>query len=276
MKLEEAKIVAKELHHPIIKNFERRKVIVWKRDEIWGSDLCQMPTEKGYKFILTIIDIFTKYGWAIPIKNKQGDTVSNAFENVFTTSKRKPEYIWVDRGKEYYNQTFKSLLDNYNIQIYSTDSELKNSVIERWNRTLKDSTEREITAYKIIGKHVGWLDILPTIVKQYNNRVHRTIKLSPIDAIKDENLSKLEDFWIKRNLESPKNTKPKFKIGDIVRIYRYKGIFEKGYKKNWTDEKFKIKTIKDTNPITYLIEDLDGEEIQGAFYSQELLKSESF
>jgi hypothetical protein len=97
--------------------------------------------------------------------------------------------------------------------------------------------------------------------------------MSPSEASKPENQESLEETWRERLSDDSRNAKPKFKVGDLVRIYRWKNTFEKGFKQNWTTEIFRIKSIMDTNPICYKLEDLDGEDILGAFYSQQLLKT---
>ena len=116
-----------------------------------------------------------------------------------------------------------------------------------------------------------WVKMLPELVNEYNNRKHRTIGMSPSDGSKKEN-----EEQIKREVftEDISSKKPKYKVGDYVRIYKYKNLFEKGYIGRWTKEVFKIVEVQRTNPITYVIMDSDGEVIKGSFYGQELLKSQ--
>jgi hypothetical protein len=265
--------ISKELHHKIIKHYPRRKVFVNHKDEIWGADLCEMPIDNGYKYILTVIDIYTKYAWAIPLKNKKGETIKDNFEKIINKSKRKCEYLWVDHGLEFYNKIFQSYLDKNNIIIYSTESELKNSVIERFNRTLKEMMMIDLTTRKLLGLKENWVDLIPYLLEEYNNRNHSTINMSPIEASKPESQSLLEETWRNHLNNSPSKSKPLYKVGDFVRIYRWKNTFEKGFKQNWTTEIFRIKRIMDTNPICYKLEDLDGEDILGSFYNQQLLKT---
>ena len=132
--------LADELYKPIKRKFPRRSVIVFSKDEIWSADLVDMQAfssfNKGSKYILTAIDVFSKYAWAVPIKDKSAASVTKAFEKII--SDRIPKKLWVDEGKEFYNATFKKLLDKHKIDMYSTFNEGKAVVIERFNRTLKN------------------------------------------------------------------------------------------------------------------------------------------
>jgi len=222
---------------------------------------------KGYKYLLMVIDVFSKYGWIIPLKDKKGETVMNAFKTIFNDG-RKPEYLWVDKGKEFYNKFINDLLEKHNILMYSTENEEKSSVVERWNRTIKTKMWKQFT----VQGNTQYLNILPNILKQYNNTKHSSIKMTPVEASKKDNEGQIY-FNLYRNMETSKE-KPKFKIGDKARISKYKrNVFDKGYTPNWTEEIFVIDKINNTSPITYKIKDLKGEEIKGNFYEQELLKA---
>ena len=275
MNLEYANLASKELHHKIIKNFPRRQVIVNYKDEIWGADLCEMPNDFGHKYILTVIDIYTKYAWGIPLKNKTGESVVREFKSIMDESERVPKFLWADQGKEFYNKKFKTLLNEYDIELYSTYSELKNPVIERLNRTLKEWMEREMTASKLINQTFHWTKILPTIVARYNSHVHSTIKMTPQEATEEKNAERLKESWSKRYSDFQNQFIPssKFKVGDFIRLYKYKTHFEKGYKSNWTVEIFRIKKMLPTTPVTFKIEDENGEEIDGSVYENEMIHS---
>ena len=139
---EKKKKLANEKFSPVIKKFQRIQIQTHYKDECWNIDLIDRSSlakyNKSYKFIFTIIDNHTKYAWAIPIKDKTGKSTTAAFKNLLETSKRKPHKIWSDRGKEFYNTTFLHYLNEQNIQIYSTNSDLKAVFVERFNRTLLD------------------------------------------------------------------------------------------------------------------------------------------
>ena len=129
------KSLAEELHKPVKRKFKRRRVLVNGRDKIWAADLVDMQAftkfNRGVKYLLAVIDIFSKYGWLIPLKDKTGKSVASALEVIF--KERKPEKMWVDKGKEFYNKHVKDL-----IELYSTENEEKSSVVERWIRTIKE------------------------------------------------------------------------------------------------------------------------------------------
>ena len=214
-----------------------------------------------------VIDVFSKYGWIIILKDKKGESILNACKTIFKEG-RKPQYLWVDKGKEFYNKHLKDLLKKHNIQMYSTENEEKSSVVERWNRTIKSKMWKQFT----VQGNTQYLDMLPKLVKQYNNTKHSSIKMTPIEASKKKNQGAVY-FNLYGDIE-PLSAKPKLKIGDKVRISKYKrDVFDKGYTPNWTEELFTIDKIQYTNPITYKLKDLNDEEIQGSFYEPELLKA---
>ena len=216
-----------------------------------------------------VLDLFSKYGWIVPLKTKTGLEVSKAFESIF--KRGKPKKLWVDKGKEYYNKNMLDLLAKNNIEIYSTENEEKSSVCERWNRTIKEKMYKRFT----MQNNTVYIEILPKILASYNNTKNRSIGMTPNQARKRENYGKVY-FTLYGDLsESHASQKPTFKIGDTVRISKYKRkTFDKGYTPNWTEEVFVISEIQPTDPITYKIKDLNGEEIKGTFYREELQKTD--
>ena len=259
-------MLAEELHKPVKRKFRKRRVRVSGNNKIWAADLADMTALKdyndGYTFLLLVIDTFSKYGWIIPLKNKQGKTVAKALKNIF--EERKPEKLWTDKGTEFKNKNVKDL-----VELYSTENEEKSSIAERWIRTIKEKMWKYFTdnnTYK-------YIDVLPDLVEDYNNTVHSSTKLTPIDASKKKNeLTVWRNLYPDRYKTSRLN--PKFSVGDEVRITKKKKDFEKGYTTRWTEEIFTIKEIRETNPITYKLKDLQGEEIKGTFYEPELQKTE--
>ena len=253
--------LAEELHKPIIKKFEKRKVHAAFKDNIWGADFADMQLlskyNKGIRFLLCVIDIFSKYAWVVPLKDKKGASIATAFQNILRQANRKPNKIWVDKGSEFYNASFKKWLQDNDIVMYSTNNEGKCVVAERFIRTLKSKIYKHMTS---ISKNV-YIDKLDDIVDKYNNTYHSTIKMKPID-VKD-------NTYINTAKEINKKD-PKFKVGDRVRISKYKNIFAKDYTPNWSEEVFVIKKVKNTVPWTYVINDLNDEEITGTFYEKEL------
>ena len=251
--------LAEELHQPIIIKFKKRKVYSAFKDCIWAADLADMQLiskyNKRFRFLLCIIDIFSKYPWVAPLKDKKGVSIVNAFQSVLKKSNRKPNKIWVDKRSEFSNRSMKSWLQDNNIKIYSIHNEEKSVVTERFIRTIKDKVYKYMT---LISKNM-YIDKLDDIVNEYNNTYHRTIKMKPIN-VKDNTYI---DFGQEVN-----DNDPKFKVGDHVRISNYKNISAKCYTPNWSEEAFVIKEIKNTVPWTYVINDVNGEEIIGTFYEK--------
>ena len=141
--------LSEELHKPIRRKFERRHVDVFEIDDTWGADLVEMQEwskmNKGYRYMLNVIDIFSKFSWSIPLKDKKGTTVLDAFKQIVKISDRVPKHIWVDEGKEFYNKDLTSWLKENNIIRYSTHGEHKSAVSERFNRTLKEMMWKRFT-----------------------------------------------------------------------------------------------------------------------------------
>ena len=215
---------------------------------------------KGTRFLLCVIDIFSKYAWVISLKDKKGVSIATAFQSILKQSNRKPNKIWVDKGSEFYNASFKTWLQDYDIAMYSTNNEGKSVVAERFIRTLKGKIYKHMTSKS---KNV-YIDKLNDIVDKCNNTYHSTIKMKPIGG--------KDNTYININKET-NNKDPKFKVGDRVRISKYKNIFAKGYSPDWSEEVFVVKKVKNTVPWTYVINDLNGEEITGTFYEKELQKT---
>ena len=254
-------ILADENHKPIIRKFNKRKVYSQFKDNIWGVDLANMQSlsrkNKGIKYLLCVIDVYSKYAFVIPLKDKKGISIVNAF-NKIKQSNRIPNKIWVDQGGEFYNNVLEKCLSDNDINMYSTYNEGKSVVAERFIRTLKNKLYKHMTA---TGKNV-YYDVLDDVVNKYNNTKHSTIKMKPIDVKNNKRV------YIDEHNEKDS----KFKVGDRVRISRYKNIFAKGYAPNTSSEIFIVNKINDTVPYTYNLKDLNDEEIIGSFYDKELQK----
>ena len=265
--------LADELHKPITKNFSKRKVISNGIDKIWAADLVEMQKfskwNKGIKYLLTVIDVFSKYGWIKPLKDKKTENVSKAFNEIFKKSKRKPSMLWTDKGSEFISKHFKEFLKKEKIKMYHTENEEKSSVVERWNRTIKNRMWKMFTG----NNNTVYWDKIDKLVDDYNNTKHSSVQMTPNEASKKENEEKVfVNLYIDLIYWKPK--KPKFAIGDKVRISKYKRrIFDKGYTPNWTEEVFVVDKVLPTKPVTYEIIDSMGEEIEGSFYEKELQKA---
>jgi len=256
--------IALELHKPIRKNYTRRRVNVYYKNDLFQADLIDMISyfreNKGYKYILCIIDCFTKFAWALPLKSKKGEEVTLSAGKIFID--RRPNLLQVDRGKEFYNKHFKNLVEKCNIKMYSTYSTVKACVVERFNRTLKEKMFRQFT---VRGSY-EWVSILPELMNNYNNSKHRTIGISPKQADVDSSSIEIK-------LREIKQKKIKFTVGDKVRISMHKGVFVKGYLPNWSTEIFTIIKVNKTLPTTFILEDYTGERIAGGFYAEEICKT---
>ena len=261
-----------ELHKPITRNFLKRSVISNGIDEIWAADLVEMQKfsewNKGVKYLLMVTDVFSKYGWIKPLRDKKTETVTKAFDEIFKSSKRKPKMLWSDKGSEFICKHFKEFLKSKDIKLYHTENEVKSSVVERWNKTVKNRMWKMFSA----NNTVYW-NRLDKLVDDYNNTRHSSIKMKPVEVSKKENEEKgFANLY--GDLIYLKPQKLKFAIGDKVRISKYKRqVVDKGNTPNWTEEIFEIDKVLPTKPLTYKIIDLMGEATEGSFYEQELQKA---
>ena len=217
------------------------------------------PTNnRGYRYVLVTIDNFSKYGWTLPLKNKNAQTIKDSFENILISSKRKPYLMETDRGKEIYNNIFQSFLKTNNMKLYSRNTYLRAVFAERFNKSMRDLLKRPV-----FEKSDGnWIDVLPTITKQYNNRIHSSTKLTPIRA----SLNKNEGYVYKNLLDKRKKTKPKYEIGDLVRTANLKKTFSKSDTTNWSYKLYKITEIVNDTIPSYKINNLPER------YNESLLK----
>ena len=258
------KIFINEIYSkPPKKYYPTNKTDVYFIDDIWSLDILDLKdygtnNNRGYRYVLVTIDNFSKYGWTIPLKNKNAQTIKDSFENIIISSKRKPNLIETDRGKEFYNSIFQDFLNKNNIKLYSRNSSYGAVFAERFNRTIRDLLKRPV-----FEKGDGnWIDVLPTITKQYNNRMHSSTKLSP----KDASLKKNEGFVHKNLIDKRKKVIPKFQINNLVRVADLKKTFSKGDTTNWSYKLYKItEIINDTIP-SYKIDNLSER------YNESLLK----
>ena len=202
---------------------------------------------KAFRYLLCAIDLFSKYVWVIPLRDKKGTSIANVFQQIILEG-RKPNKIWFDQGEEFYSKPFKDFLKINNIEIYSTFNKGKSALAERFIRTLKNKIFKHMTA---ISKNV-YIDVLDNIVNKYNTTVHKTIKMKPIGVTNNSFAEYNEDF----NKKSPR-----FKVGDHVRVSKYKDIFARGCTPNWSNEVFIVNNIIKTVPWTYSISDVNNEEI---------------
>ena len=257
------KIFINEIYSkPPKKNYITNKTDVYHIDYIWSLDILDLKdygpeNNRGYRYVLVVIDNFSKFGWTIPLKNKNAQK-KDSFENIIINSKRKPNLIESDRGKEFYNNIFQDFLNKNNIKLYSRNSSYGAVFAERFNRTIRDLLKRPV-----FEKGDGnWIDVLPSITKQYNNRIHSSTKLTPIQA----SLKKNEGYVYKNLLDKRKKIKPKYEIDDLVRTADLKKTFSKSDTTNWSYKLYKIREIINDTIPSYKIDNLKER------YNESLLK----
>ena len=257
------------LHKPIRRHFKRNRVIVGGIDQQWQMDFADMQSMQkfndGYRYLLVCIDVFSKYAWVVPLKNKKGPSLVEAFK-IILSSGRKPEKIITDQSTEFFNKHFKALLKDEDIELYNTYNETKASVVERLIRTLKTRMWRYFTAKKTM----RYIDMLPDLVYSYNHTIHRSIKKKPAEVTVDNEKQVWHTLYDDR--DEMKHVKYKLNIGDQVRISKIKRTFEKGYLPNFSKEIFTVSKQIPRNPPMYKLKDYDGEELKGTFYEKELQK----
>ena len=237
------------------KNYQTNKIKYNHNDQIWSVDLAdfsdyKISNNKGYRYIFVIIDNFSKYLWAIPLKNKYSQTITNEFSNILSTSKRKPLKIESDRGTEFYNNIFQNFLKIKNIHHHSRFTDKGPSIAERVIRTVRNLLKKPL----FLAGNADWLSELPSVIKQYNNTIHHSIKMTPNQASKKSNkkevFSNLRDDRIKRQ--------PKFELEQLVRTADIKKVFSKGDSTNYSYKLYTItEVIHDTIPsyrLNYLPE----------------------
>ena len=257
-------------HRRVIKKkFPRRHIIVHFPFQIFMGDLIEYQSNDykyangGHKFILVLIDVFTKKAYARPVKRKNKFEMAVAMESILNQLDHLPNTLITDEGLEFYNKNVEKVLDKYGIHHYSIKSKMKASVVERFIRTLKSRLEK----YFYKNKTKRWIDILPQLIENYNNTPHRSIGMTP-NEVSDDNSDKVfKKMFPDLQLEA----KPRLKIGDIVRKLTEKTIFDKGYKQSWSDQLFRVTRVKQTaGRVWYIISDLDGNRQSGIKYYWEL------
>ena len=260
------------LHRRIVKKtFPRRRIITQYPFQIFQGDLVEYSqsdyayANNGYRFILVLIDCFSKMVYAAPVKRKNADYMSQAFEDILSNFDRFPNSLITDRGLEFYNSKVQKIFQNYGINHYHTKTKTKwkASMAERVIRTLKSRLEK----YFYRTKSKRWIDFLPQLVSNYNSTPHRTIGMAP-DQVTDKNSPTIyKKVFGDTNLKSV----PRLSVGDKVRILKDKSLFDKGYTINWSEKIYRIKSvIQKSGIIWYEVEDLDSTKLPGIKYYWEL------
>lgn len=262
---EQRKIEAEELHKQVKRKFKKRKINIYGINDSGSIDLVDMRTyqkeNNGYKYMLNYINNFSKKAYSRALKKKNGIETSKAFESILKeVGYEIPKLLHVDKGLEFKNKQFTALMEKYGIKMYHTENREKSAIIERFNRTLNEKMKVKFE----YNKSFKWIDMLQDLIKNYNNTVHSTIGMKPIEVNKNNEKYLLKSYKIYSQ------SKIKFKVGDRVRIITHKKTFDNKYRNNWSREIFMISEVQYTDPVTYRIENLNGKEVIGSFYQQEL------
>ena len=265
-----ASLESSSLNKPVKIRGKTRKTIAKYPHQQWQADLVEMDVpagapaseNNGTRYLLTVIDVFSRYAFVRPLKQKTGEEITKAFRSIFDEGEY-PTKIQTDQGSEFYNNTFQDFLKKHDVTLFSTFGDGKATMVERFNRTLKSMMSRLID----VNQSFRYIDHLQDMVRNYNNTYHGTIKMKPREALEKENLLDVYENIIGADEEPDK---PNLKKGMYVRIPRYKTQFSKEMIGNYTIEVFIIDRVRKTNPPTYHIKDQMGENILGSYYEREL------
>ena len=256
MKRDLAKKFIDEIYSkPPKRNYPTNKIVYNNIDEIWSIDLADFfdyktSNNQRFRYIFIIIDNFSKYLWAVPLKNKYSQTITNEFSNILTQSKRKPLKIELDRGSEFFNSTFQNFLKSKNIQHYSRFTDKGPSIPERVIRTVRNLLKKPVFEKG----NADWISELPSVIRKYNNTIHHSIEMTPKQASKKAN-----EKVVYSNLQDKRKIlNPKYKLGQLVRVSDIRRVFSKGDSTNYSYILYTItEIIHDTIPsyrINYLPE----------------------
>ena len=263
------KQLARELLKPAPKRFSRRPVFSPYVDAIWTGDLADIhkysSVNKNYKFILVVLDVFSRFAWARPLRNKTAKETCDALKSIFNTGVSCNRF-WSDRGSEFYNSSVKQLFKEKGVDLYSTQNEPKAMIAERFIRTLRKKIETSF----IITDSTVWYNVLDTLVDEYNNQPHRHLHgMTPRQARKQKNSKFVYKCQFEKKF-SQKDRQPRFNVGDKVRISLTKNLMEKESNASWSEEIFQIRKLVFSDRVLYKLEDLAGEHLKGSYYPEQL------
>jgi hypothetical protein len=279
-------------HRPSVKVAVRRNRMLaggigtsYQADLADVQSLARKRGNRGVRFLLCVIDIFTKVAWVRPLKHKTAGEVRDAFESIWTDPQLAPQMptnsnaritMATDKGREFLNSTVQRWFKEHNIHHYTLSGDHKAAVVERFQRTLKDRLHRLMSSRSEAYKYVN---MLPTVVSAYNNSVHSTLSgsLRPVD-VNRENEQKIWQLQFNRLAKKRYTRRPRddLKVGDIVLASIAKQPFQKGYLEYWHNERFRVVEIRQgiPNKSYRLVSVVDGVPIEGVFYREQLQKVE--
>lgn len=261
------------LHKPIQRKFKRNPVVVDHVDEQWQGDLVDVQEfarqNNGNRYILTIVDILSKYAWAVPLKNKKGESVRDAIKTIFKD--RYPTKFQTDQGTEFLNRQVQTYLKGMGIHFFtSQNQDVKCAVVERFNRTLRNRMFKYFTA----NGTRKYIDILPKLLDAYNHTIHRTTKKRPVDVNEDNEHEVFQNTYgvsSMREYLKRKEKSPSLAIGANVRVPYKKETFQRGYYPQWTDQVFTVSNIqKGRRNAMYKLAHHDGTELRPRHYKEQI------
>ena len=258
------------LHKNVRKRFPRNPYTVTNIDDVWEMDLADLSSLSKYngknKYLLNVIDVFSRYAWSVPLKDKTANSVTTALKSLFLN--RKPITLQSDKGTEFVNSAVQRYLKQQGVNFHTTHNpDIKGAIIERFNRTLKTKM------YKYFTKNntYRYLDVIGKLLTSYNNSIHSTVGMAPSKV----NPSNIYSVWQRMNTLRSKipQGRVKFKAGDLVRITKEKLKFAKGYEQTFSTEIFRVvKVIQRMPQPVYELSDMQDRPIEGQFYNYELVK----
>ena len=254
----------------IKKTFPRRRVIARFKDDLWQADLIEYTTDtypfhnKGYKYILLVIDVFSKVVYVEALKRKTGDQTAEAMDKILQRAES-PTMLVTDGGREFFNSRFFNVMVSHNIHHFRTPTRTswKTSVAERANRTIKTRISRWMQQTK----RKDWISVYQQIVENYNKTPHSAHKMAPLDVTAENRREVYKRLYPKSMI----TVECRLKVGDKVRRLREKKEYEKGYTPNWSEEIYTISSVRQKSSVCwYKLKDLAGEELEGIWYYYQL------
>ena len=264
-------VLSYSLHKPVRKRFPTTPTLVFGPNEQWQMDLVDMQKlskwNKGYKYMLTVIDVFSRVAWAEPIKSKSTKEMLPALERVKKHFGTSPLRVQTDQGTEFLAKPVQAWFKKHGWHHFVTLGDTKASLVERWHRTLKQRMYRYFTAHNTL----RWWDVLPQLIRNYNNAFHRSIGMTPSN-VKESNAEQVWNRLYRARYRPKRRPKPNLRVGDKVRLQKKHRPFKKGYLPGWTEEVFSVSNVKKGPLPLYKVVEWDGTPIQGTFYEQDLQK----
>ena len=246
--------------HKESKQLRRNPTFVYKRRQQFQIDLVEVHQlsdyNDGFKYLFNAIDIFSRFAFSIPMKSKTAASTLQAFKSVLQQAVTYPESVYSDRGAEIKNTLFFTFCREHNIKVMFADTSVHAAYVERFNRSLKTLLYKHYWHWE--NESSPFVDVVEKLVKTYNERYHRGIGMSPSEGEKSKNASKIRNIHEKKYARV-KRKKPKFKVGDEVRVSVLKSKFSREYHQRFREEVFKIKSVSTKLPIpTYTLSDYKG------------------